>query len=527
MIRKAFIASVFVLALSLARPAAGQTFTNPLQPRVADCFVAKFGDFYYLVGTPCPGDWELQWTGVWKSRDMVQWSGPVLAYEGDLRDRPMWASEIYHHGDAYFMVTTCNTWNAGCTMMLQKAPTPMGPYTLHAHLPKHGLDPGIFTDTDGQAYLLHSSWITPLDSLWTKVTGENRGVAGNTEGHFIIKNGNRYLRFFSRIIPGYPMEYEVADEPYVAEYEGKGVVYSGVFDPGHGSITVSPDGTQLWIASHYNTRGWGSRALAMDPIRFDACGMPVPVVRDTCPQPVPSFLHMGADIAPGKFVNASGTLTGNDPLRVIDGDPSTAWRTEEYLEIDLAGEFEIGEVVLDFPDKGAYEWTVLSSVDRCTWKKGHDGFCRYLRIVDCSAPAVSGLHVYPVVKPFPVWSSSVRSADTTAFRLERGTQYRPQLEVPVSGTYDVVYRLKALEGLHNAWSLYDGDRCLALERVATTGMEDNLTQVITFSVPLAAGRHDFRLIGEEGAVDFSRVELVLLETPGTPQRASRFQKRRG
>lgn len=516
--KRSFFASLLALLLSAGLPVSAQTFTNPLPPRAADCYVAKFGDWYYMVGTPCPGNWELRWTGIWKSRDMVHWSGPMLAYEGDDRDRPMWASEIYHHAGAYFMITTCNTWNAGSTMMLQKAPTPTGPYTLYAHLPKFGLDPGIFTDVDGKAYLLHSSWVTPLDSTWTKVTGENRGVSDNTEGQFIIKNGNRYLRFFARIVPGYPMEYEVASEPYTAAYEQKGIVYSGVFDPGHGCIAPSPDGTQLWFVSHYNTSGWPSRRLAMDPVRFGLDGMPEPVVRDTLPQPVPSLHRIGADIAPGKFVNSAGTLSGNDPLKVIDGDPATAWRTEEYLEIDLAGEFEVEKVALDFPDRKKHAWRVLSSVDRCTWKPGHEGFSRFLRIVDCDAPSVSEIHVYPVKRPVPVWSDRVRVADTTSFRLSRGSLQEMPLEVPVAGTYDFVCRLRALRGLHNAWSLYDGDRRLAWETVATTGLEDHVTQVITFGLPLTAGRHAFRLVGEEGEVEIVGTELILLEEPARPTR---------
>lgn len=504
------------LALSACIPflCSGQSFSNPLQPRVADSFVAKFGDYYYLVGTPCPGNWEIQWAGVWKSRDMVNWSGPYLAYEGERRDVPMWASEIYHKGDGYYMITTCNTWNAGATMMVQKAPTPLGPYTLHAHLPKHGLDPGIFTDTDGKSYMLHSSWITPLDSLWKTVTGEHLGVAGNTEGHFIIKNNNRYLRFFSRIIPGYPMEYEISSEPYVSEYEGKGVVYSGVCDPGHGSIVASPDGTELWIVSHYNTGGWETRRLAMDRIRFDAGGLPVPVLRDTSAQMAPSLCRRGQDMAPGKFVNSSALIAGNDPLKATDGDLQTAWKTEEYLEIDLAGEFKVAKVGLDFPDGGEYSWTVLSSTDRINWKEGFAGFSRYLRIVDCTAPSIAEIHVYPVPETIPVWSSC-ESCDTALHHLERGTRERLGLRVRRSGDYDIVYRLKALDGLHNSWSLYAGDEKVAAESVATTGTDDNVTQVISFKVRLEEGTADFSLVGEEGSVDIVEVALELLEAPRT------------
>lgn len=509
---------LFVLAFSLTSLSA-QNYRNPLSPRAADCFVAKFGDFYYMVGTPCPGNTEMQWAGVWKSRDMVNWSGPYFAYAGDDRDKPLWASEIYHKGDSYYMITTCAMWNAGNTMMVQRAPTPLGPYSLYCHLPKKGLDPGFFVDTDGKSYLLDSEYVAPLNDEWTRMTGDFVGHRDTKEGPFLLKNDNRYIRLHPRIEEGYPLEYEVAStpSPYTDDYVPHGRIFTGVGEPGHGSITASPDGTELFFVSHFRKEGggWEDRFLAMDRICFGPDGLPEPGVRTTDPQPAPSAHLSGVDVARGKWVNSSGILDGNSPLAVIDGNPETCWQAEEFLEIDLTGEFQIARVEAVGPSGKECTFRATGSVDRLNWHPVEEGWSRFVRLSGFSEPAVSEVHIYPVERVVPVWSPDVSVSCKLDRELERGVKESFLVDVPRSGHYDCVARFRIQDGFQAEWALYDGDRLLDKVAGGHTGVADNEGQMITFDIPLEAGRHNFSIVGEQGRVYVDAITLHLLEEPGT------------
>lgn len=539
-----------------------QLFKNPLSARVADAYVAKFGDFYYLVGTPCPGDWGMRWVGVWKSRDMITWSGPYPAFEGEKRDAPMWASEIYHKGDYYYIITSCNTWEAGATMLLQQAPTPLGPYTFHAHLKKAGLDPSLFVDTDGESYLLDSEYIAPLSKDWKSVTGPFAGHRENKEGPFMVKHNNRYMRFFARIEEGYPMELEITEgaTPYTDQYHPHNKVYTGTNDPGHGCITASPDGTELWIASHFNTDGnWVNRYLALGRIALDSVGMPVPSVRSNEWQPVPSCSVSDANIAIGKPVNSSSSTSGYSPVAAIDNNLHTSWRadltdsTDHYLEIDLMGEFELEKARLSFGEKAAYRYKIIGSHDRIDWKVLADthhkdkvsrsectlgkGYYRYVRVADCAAPDLKSLDI----AEFQLYSKHVPLYKSSGKRVKVGqlqcTGYSPQISVtdcslggknfsgakkgdwisfdqcdlPASGCYDILFKVASAAGLINRWTLYDNGHKVASEAIGNTGGNQNWANMISYSCYLHAGKHHFQLVVEEGGLEIESIEFVHLE----------------
>ena len=503
---------------------------------MADAQMAKFGDFYYLVGTPCPGDLNMQWVGIWKSRDLINWSGPYLAFEGDERDKPMWASEIAHKGDEYYIITTCNMWHAGSTMMLQKAPTPLGPYTFHAHLKKKGLDPSLFVDTDGRSYLLDSEWIAPLNNDWNLLEGDFLGHRDNKEGPFMVKNANRYLRFYARIDDDYSMELETfdGDNPYTDDYKSQGIVFSGVCYPGHGCITTSPDGTQLWYASHYMTQGWESRKLTIDPIQFGNDGMPVPAKRNVNPQAVPSFSKQHANIATGKPVNSS---EGN-PLLACDNDISTSWtcaapKENSFIEVDLMGEFQIDQTRMSFANATTASFQLLGSCDRINWKSlgeislsnkrnatanADNGFYRYLRLTNFKTANPVSLTEWQVVSsahhmPQPTGKKITLWQGDSILHMQRGGYVDlPAFSLPKTGTYDVVFEVASTTSRHNQFSIHDGDRRLVSESVAHTGVADNWAQIIAFDTVLPAGSYDrLRFVADEGDFLVKRIELVEME----------------
>ena len=518
-----------------------QTFHNPLPPRVADACVAKFGNFYYMVGTPCPGDTQMQWVGIWKSRDLINWSGPYLAFEGEERDKPMWASEITRKGDEYYIITTCNMWFAGSTMMLQKAPTPLGPYTLHSHLKKKGLDPHLFVDTDGRSYLLDSEWIAPLNKEWNWLEGDFVGHRENKEGPFMVKNANRYLRFYARINDDYPMELETCDgdTPYTDDYQPRGIVYSGTFMPGHGCIVPSPDGTELWYASHYMTVDWEGRHLAIGgPMLFGDDGLPLPAIRRMEEQAVPSYAKKNTNIAVGKPVNSS---EGN-PLTACDGNTKTSWTCDtptenSYIEVDLMGEYQIGTMHLDLGSD--MKCAVLGSCDRINWERigqvdvtgkrsatvkvagtpaaSKGGFCRYLRLTGFQAAPVSIAEwkVMPTDRHMAQPTGrhiTILHSDTVAHMQKGNFIDLPSFSIPKTGRYDIVFHVASTASRHNRFTLYAGEQRIASESIAHTGVDDNWAQIIAFDTLLPAGDYEgIRFVADEGDFRLKEIELIELE----------------
>lgn len=509
-----------------------QTFRNPLEPHIADANIGKFGQYYYMVGTPSPGDLDMQWVGVWKSRDLVNWSGPYLAFEGDKRDKPMWASEIVHKGEEYYIITTCNMWYAGATMMLQKAPMPLGPYTLHSHLKKRGLDPSIFVDTDGRSYLLDSEWIAPLNKEWNWLDGEFLGHRDNKEGPFMVKNNNRYLRFYARIDDGYATEIETfeGDSPYTNDYKEQGEVYTGTFYPGHGCIVPSPDGTELWYASHYMTNDWVSRRLAISPMHFGADGLPVPTVRCLDEQPVPSFNNMKANIALGKPANSSE----QDPLAAFDDNAQTSWKSgtqteNSFLEVDLMGELPVERIHLQLPQKSTFSCGLWASCDRLNWQSlgsvsvvnaakatvtADGGFYRYLRLKDFDTPNVqiAEMQVWqrPIALPQPTGKRVVLQQGNSIVSLKKGQWYDyPSVTIPATGRYDISFCVASTKSVHNRFSLYIDEQRVCSEGVGHTGSAEYWTQIIAFDTHLeAATPRRVRLVADDGEFEVKQIELI-------------------
>lgn len=506
----------------LFEDAEARTFHNPLKPRAADCFVTKFGDWYYMTGTPCPGSWTQNWAGIWKSRDLVNWSGPYFAYSGDSIAQPMWASEIYHRGNHYYMLTVCHAWSPGNCLMIQEADNPLGPYHLYAKLPKEGLDPSIFVDTDGRSYMLCSENIAKLSDDWKKITSPYVGHRDNKEGTFMLKSQDKYMKFFARIDKFYPMEVQFSESstPYTDDYhpEGDSVVYSGAHCPGHGCITVSPDGTETWFASHYTTNGWEDRWLAIDRMNFSNNGRPVPAIRCESEQLAPSINKELVDIASNKLFN---TTIGNGK------------------EVDLLGEMPIGKVNVVFEKKQKISLQLQGSVDRINWENIgnlvmtdsaksvslniNGSYYRYLRAVplngkakiskDFAKGAISSLQVYSSEHSFivPLYDKAVRLLPGKNIIHTDEIVDLGSCNLSSNRKYDIVHNVATLDNLGASWQLYDNGKLVTTERVGNTGVNNNRTDMITFNVDLDGSQlHHFTLKVTSGKLTLDYILIVPL-----------------
>ncbi len=157
------------LALTLAGPAPGPAAgecTNPVLPGFyPDPSICRVGDEYYLVHSTFayfPG------ITVFSSKDLVHWK--LIGYVIDRADqlnydsigvsRGIFAPAIRWHDGVFYV--TCTFVDGGGNFVCT-ARNPAGPWSKPVWLPQvNGIDPSLFFDDDGKAYLVYNS-IPPDD----------------------------------------------------------------------------------------------------------------------------------------------------------------------------------------------------------------------------------------------------------------------------------------------------------------------------------------------------------------------------
>jgi alpha-N-arabinofuranosidase len=135
-------------------------FYNPiLAGYYPDPSVTRVGDKYYLVNSTFA-----HWPGIpiHESRDLVHWTlvGHALSdasrvtFDGLEISRGVFAPSIHHHKDTFYVVNTLI--GAGGNFVVT-APEARGPWSDPVWLKNvNGIDPSLFFDDDGKAYLVHN-----------------------------------------------------------------------------------------------------------------------------------------------------------------------------------------------------------------------------------------------------------------------------------------------------------------------------------------------------------------------------------
>lgn len=123
-----------------------------------DPSICRVGDDYYLINSTFayfPG------IPVFHSRDLVNWEqlGHVidrttqLNYDGRGVTRGLFAPAISHHGDTFYVV--CTMIDGGGNFLVT-ATDPAGPWSNPVWLNFDGIDPSLFFDDDGRAWLVNN-----------------------------------------------------------------------------------------------------------------------------------------------------------------------------------------------------------------------------------------------------------------------------------------------------------------------------------------------------------------------------------
>ncbi|TWI67426.1 alpha-N-arabinofuranosidase [Pseudoduganella lurida] len=194
-------------------------YRNPILPGYyPDPSVARVGDDYYLINssfTNFPG------LPLFRSRDLVNWQqiANVLdrpsqfSFQGIGSSRGIYAPDISYRDGLFYVVTTCVDCGGNAVLT---ATDPAGPWSEPHKLAFGGIDPSIFWDSDGKAYIVHNDapaetprydghraiWLQEFDPKAMQVVGPrtllvNGGVDLATkpiwiEGPHVFRRGRYY-----------------------------------------------------------------------------------------------------------------------------------------------------------------------------------------------------------------------------------------------------------------------------------------------------------------------------------------------
>jgi len=174
------------------------TYNNPVIPGFwSDPSVCRAGDDYYLVNSTFeyfPG------VPVFHSKDLVNWE--LIGY---CIDRPtqlpkglnIFATTIRYNEGTFYMITT----NMGAEGNFYVTATdPAGPWSDPISIEAQGIDPDLYFDDDGKAYVISSTFILyEIDLKTGKFISEGRKIWNGTGGrypegpHIYKKDGFYYL----------------------------------------------------------------------------------------------------------------------------------------------------------------------------------------------------------------------------------------------------------------------------------------------------------------------------------------------
>jgi len=300
-----------------------KTYTNPVKTtdgkeiNVADPFVYKHNNIYYLTGTTTLPDGE--GFAYYTSTDLITWE-----YKGELYRKPanhigsfgFWAPEVKYYKGKFYLTYSCYVKERDLMLTcLAVSEKPNGPfvdlYTPWFDLGYSAIDADIFVDDDGTPYIYFSKngtqnklatgelYVAKLKKDFSGLDGDPVFVSGASqqwekvkwevnrcnEGAFVFKKGRTYYMTYSANDTGY--EYygvgvSCADNPlgpWVKCTDNPLMttnLSNNVSSPGHNSIVEAPDGN-LYIIYHRHADAYcqkpnWNRVVCIDRLYFDKKG---------------------------------------------------------------------------------------------------------------------------------------------------------------------------------------------------------------------------------------------------------------
>lgn len=331
------LSAATVLICVRAWPQAGAAYSNPVGDppvRMGDPFVLQHAGKYYLFGTTSSS------TGFryYSSEDLAHWKPGGWVYqktEDSWADALFWAPEVKFYRGKFYMTysgrvrgTDPALWKMRIALAVSDKPE--GPYR-DRYAPwfdagYSAIDGHIFVDSDGSPYLYFSRngsqdgysygviygvalagdlskplgepvKLAEADQPWERINWARNRC---NEGPTVLKHEDKYYMTYSANstgAPGYGVGYAVADRPlgpWVKSPDNPLLASNleiGVSSPGHNSITMSPDGKEMFVVYHSHAdpkNPQGPRVVNIDRLVWDKSGRLRIIGPTRSPQPMPS-----------------------------------------------------------------------------------------------------------------------------------------------------------------------------------------------------------------------------------------------
>lgn len=295
------------------------------------CLLLVGATFYLVPTTDGHSDWGATSFRLFSSPDLVQWTdlGEIfdLARDVTWESQRAWAPMLTERGGRFYLYYSAND-NIGVAV----AASPLGPYLDRGSpivpagaFSGRAIDPSVFVDDDGTAYLLWGNSVAhmaPLtDDMLSIRTDELRSwvIDSFREAPWIHKCGSTYVLSWSMNDtrePTYQVQAATSaslDGPWTDEMtllrmdEAQGILATGHHsilhvpnsDRSHGDCSSSD---AFVIAYHRFAIPDGDgfhREIAFAPLRHDAQGRPLPVVPTRAP------LHLIPPAGPASTVTTT------------------------------------------------------------------------------------------------------------------------------------------------------------------------------------------------------------------------------
>lgn len=210
----------------------GAAYAQAANPLVTDIFTADpaalvdKGRVYLYVGideAPVDGkDYLMNKWKVYSSCDMQRWTdhGSPLRYSTfGWAAKDAWAADIVKRDGKFFFFSTVEHKSGGKAIGVAVSDSPTGPFvdargsalitndmTTHTKITWDDIDPGVFVDDDGQAWLYWGNTVLKYARLkrsMTELDGPimTHDIKDFTEAPFVHKRGKTYYLTYSRYFP--------------------------------------------------------------------------------------------------------------------------------------------------------------------------------------------------------------------------------------------------------------------------------------------------------------------------------------
>lgn len=261
-----------------------------IQGYYADPHLAVFDGRFYIYPTTDGSDgWQATSFRAFSSPDLVEWTdhGVVFSLPEDTgwAREHAWAPAIARRDGQYYLYYTAEKENIGVAV----APAPTGPFTdlgspliAEGDYPGRAIDPNVFVDDDGVAYLYWGNGVAHVVRLHDDMVSFDASAVVSwiptayCEAANVHRRGDVYYLSWSENDTrdeNYRVRYATATSPF-GPWTDQGVILEkapgrGIYATGHHSIVRIPESDEWLIAYHRFAIPDGTgyrRELAIDPL---------------------------------------------------------------------------------------------------------------------------------------------------------------------------------------------------------------------------------------------------------------------